>query len=113
MSLPWVHSRFKSSLKAPQSTSSSQLGHVFLDDEHQITMPLAFGEFNAVLPLLALPELLILAEPPVFEGQLSGPAYNPSGFTSTLPDGMGLPVGNLSQGKFAICTASLSNAYRV
>jgi hypothetical protein len=26
---------------------------------------------------------------------------------------MGLPVGNLSQGKFAICTASLSNAYRV
>jgi hypothetical protein len=113
MSLPWVHLRLNSSLKTPQSTSSSQLGHFFIDDEHRITTPLAFGELNAVLLLLTLPELPILAEPPAFEGQLSGPAYSPSGFTSTLPDGMGLPTGNLSQGKFAICTAFLSNTYRV
>ncbi|KAG2112747.1 hypothetical protein BD769DRAFT_1492107 [Suillus cothurnatus] len=75
-----MHSqRLNSSLKTPQSTSSSLLGHVFIDDKHRITTPLAF------------------AEPPVFKGQLSGPAYSPSGFTSTLPDGMGLPTGNLSQ----------------
>ncbi|KAG1805791.1 uncharacterized protein BJ212DRAFT_1390294 [Suillus subaureus] len=70
--------RLKSSLKKTQSTSS-------------------FDELDAVLPSLTLPELPILAEPLAFESQFSDLEYGPVVFTSTLPENIGLPVGNLSQ----------------
>ncbi|KAG2041292.1 hypothetical protein BDR03DRAFT_946125 [Suillus americanus] len=87
--------RLKTSPKTPQSTSPSQLGHVLVHDDPQITMPLAFDELNAVLPLLTPPEPPVLAEPLAFEGQLSDLEYGPLGFTSTLPEAMS--IGDLSQ----------------
>ncbi|KAG1884663.1 hypothetical protein F4604DRAFT_1676770 [Suillus subluteus] len=60
-------------------------------------MPLAFDGLNAVLPSLTPPELPVLAESLAFEGQLSDLEYGPLGFTDTLPEAMGLSIGNLSQ----------------
>ncbi|KAG2363077.1 hypothetical protein BDR07DRAFT_958890 [Suillus spraguei] len=68
--------------------------HTFVDDEHQAIMPLALNEVNTVSPSLAPPELSILAESLVFQGQFLDLEHGPLGFTSSLQEGGGLPQGN-------------------
>ncbi|KAG2348203.1 hypothetical protein BDR05DRAFT_956732 [Suillus weaverae] len=68
-----------------------------VDDKPQIIVPLALDEFDAGSPSLTPPKLSILTEPLAFRSQLPDPEYGPLGFTSTLPEGVGLPIGKLSQ----------------
>lgn len=65
--------------------------HTFVDDEHQAIMPLALNEVNTISPSLAPPELSILAESLVFQGQFLDLEHGPLGFTSSLQEGGGLP----------------------
>jgi hypothetical protein len=72
-----------------------------VNDEPQIIMPFAL---DGVSPSLTPQELSIMAEPLAFQGQLSDLEYGPLGFASTLAEGVGLPIGKLPRGEFAICT---------